>query len=151
MFFAYKNVIIKSKNRGGILDVIVSFFRDFLSGYVYVVVVILSIIGILACVIYLVNANKKLKKEAEKQSQMYGQVHFLSTDTSSASTVASNVETAISSSQLHSVGDVSTTNMAKSVAVSSEDVALVTNQFHSNTSVDNTKNSTDSVISDKKQ
>ena len=66
--FALKNVIIRIKNRGGILDVIISFFRDFLSGPLYIVVAIISAIGIIACIGYLAEATLK-QKELEKKAK----------------------------------------------------------------------------------
>ena len=131
LFFTLKNDTIISKNRGGILDVIVWFFRDFLSGPLYIVVAIIAVIGIAFCVYYLVQATIKQKEEIKKISESYGQVHLLPTDSSSASTIASNVETSISSAQLNHVGDVATTNLAQSaVPISSDMVAAVTG--HSN-------------------
>ena len=127
MFFVLKNGIIKNKNRGGILDVIISFFRDFLSGPLYIVVAIISAIGIIACIGYLAEATLKQKELEKKQKEMYAEVHFLPTDESSASAIATNVETALSSAQLQQVGHVDTTNIAQSEAlVTSDMVSAVT-------------------------
>ena len=108
-----KNDIINSKNRGGILDVIISFFRDFLSGPLYITVVVISVIGIFACIGYLAEGFINLKEEEKKRKKMYAEVHLLPTDNASGSYVASNVETSISSAQLNQVGDVSATNIAQ--------------------------------------
>lgn len=127
MSFALKNVIIRIENRGGILDVIISFFRDFLSGPLYIVVAIISAIGIIACIGYLAEATLKQKELEKKQKEMYAEVHFLPTDESSASAIATNVETALSSAQLQQVGHVDTTNIAQSEAlVTSDMVSAVT-------------------------
>ena len=77
LFFTSKNVIIRIKNRGGILDVIISFFRDFLSGPLYIVVVVFSVIGIVACIGYLAEATLKQKELEKRQKEMYAEVHFL--------------------------------------------------------------------------
>lgn len=114
-----KNDIINSKNRGGILDVIISFFRDFLSGPLYITVVVISVIGIFSCIGYLAEGFLKVKEEEKKRKEMYAEVHLLPTDTASGSYVASNVETTISSAQLNQIGDVSATNIAQSTAVDS--------------------------------
>ena len=114
-----KNDIINSKNRGGILDVIISFFRDFLSGPLYITVVVISVIGIFACIGYLAEGFINLKEEEKKRKKMYAEVHLLPTDNASGSYVASNVETSISSAQLNQVGDVSATNIAQSTALDS--------------------------------
>ena len=127
MSFVLKNVIIRIKNRGGILDVIISFFRDFLSDPLYIVVAIISAIGIIACIGYLAEARLKQKELEKKQKEMYAEVHFLPTDESSASAIATNVETALSSAQLQQVGHVDTTNIAQSEAlVTSDMVSAVT-------------------------
>lgn len=92
------NDIINSKSRGGILDFINSvirdfladplnfivklfrdlisdswdfivwFFRDLLSGPVYIIIVIISVIGIFGCVLYILRTIQK-KKEALLQYQ----------------------------------------------------------------------------------
>ncbi len=115
-----------SKNRGGILEVIISFFRDFLSGPLYIVIVVISSIGIIACIGYLAEATLKQKELEKKQKEMYAEVHFLPTDESSATSIATNVETSISSAQLQQVGNVATTNIAQSEVVVSSDVVAAT-------------------------
>ena len=106
---------------------IISFFRDFLSGPLYIVVAIISAIGIIACIGYLAEARLKQKELEKKQKEMYPEVHFLPTDESSASAIATNVETALSSAQLQQVGHVDTTNIAQSEAlVTSDMVSAVT-------------------------
>lgn len=93
---------------------IVSFFRDFLSGPLYVFVVIVSAIGIIACIGYLAEATLKQKELEKKRKEMYAEVHFLPTDDASATAVVSNVSTVVSSAQLEQVGNVTATNMAQS-------------------------------------
>lgn len=115
-----------SKNRGGILEVIISFFRDFLSGPLYIVIVVISSIGIIACIGYLAEATLKQKELEKKQKEMYAEVHFLPTDESSATSIATNVETSISSAQLQQAGNVATTNIAQSEVVVSSDVVAAT-------------------------
>ena len=106
---------------------IISFLRDFLSGPLYIVVAIISAIGIIACIGYLAEATLKQKELEKKQKGMYAEVHFLPTDESSASAIATNVETALSSAQLQQVGHVDTTNIAQSEAlVTSDMVSAVT-------------------------
>ena len=113
LLFYIKNVIINIKNRGGILEFIISFFRDFLSGPVYIVVVVISVIGILACIGYLAEFTLKQREEQKKYEQMYSGVHILPTDDATGFSMVSNAETAISTAQLDHVGDVSATNIAQ--------------------------------------
>ena len=113
LLFYANNVIINIKNRGGILEFIISFFRDFLSGPVYIVVVVISVIGILACIGYLAEFTLKQQKEQKKYEQMYSGVHILPTDDATGFSMVSNAETAISTAQLDHVGDVSATNIAQ--------------------------------------
>lgn len=95
------------------MDFIISFFRDFLSGPVYVVVVVISVIGIIACIGYLVDAISKQKEEQKKYEQMYAQVHLMPTDGTTGFTMVTNAETALSTAQLNQVGDISATNLAQ--------------------------------------
>lgn len=104
------------------MEVIISFFRDFLSGPLYIVVVVISVVGIIACIGYLAEATLKQKELEKKQKEMYAEVHFLPTDESSATSIVSNVETGVSSAQLQHVGDVTATNIAQSEAVISSDI-----------------------------
>lgn len=64
--FLLKCYYILCKDRGDILDFIVTFFRDILDGPLYIVVVILNIILICSCIGYLGERylNNKKKKES---------------------------------------------------------------------------------------
>lgn len=108
------------------MEVILSFFRDFLSGPLYIVVVVFSVIGIIACIGYLAEASLKQKELEKKQKEMYAEVHFLPTDTASASSIAANAETVLSSAQINQVGNAAATNIAQSDAVISSDVVSST-------------------------
>lgn len=131
---------------------IISFFRDFLSGPLYIVVVVISVVGIIACIGYLAEATLKQKELEKKQKKMYAEVHFLPTDESSATSIASNVETSVSSAQLQQVGDVTTTNIAQSDAVVSSDmIAAVTGNPATSVPVSSTPNEGGSVSSEQKQ
>lgn len=129
LFFTLKNVIIRIENRGGILDLIISFFRDFLSGPVYIVVVIISVIGIIGCIGYLAEASLKQKELERRQNAMYAKVHFLPVDESSATSIASNVQTVISSAQPATLGSATATNLAQSEIGGNADV--VTTPYNS--------------------
>lgn len=120
LLFYIKNVIINIKNRGGILEFIISFFRDFLSGPVYIIVVVISVIGIIACIGYLADAISKQKQEQKKYEQMYAQVHLIPTDDTTGFSMITNAETALSTAQLNQVGDASATNLAQTTANSSQ-------------------------------
>lgn len=112
-------VSFKCKNRGGILDVIISFFRDVLSGPLYIIVVVISVIGIFSCIGYLAERIMNEKETVKKQKEMYAEVHLLpTTDAQSASEIASNVSTTISSAQVNQVGTITATNLAQSDVVS---------------------------------
>lgn len=121
MLFYVKNVIINIKNRGGILDFIISFFRDFLSGPLYIIVVIVSVIGIFACIGYIAKVTIKQREEQKKYEQMYSGIHLLPSNEEAGVSMVSNVETAISSAQLDQVGSVSATNIAQTQATMETD------------------------------
>lgn len=152
LFFTSKNVIIRIKNRGGILDVIISFFRDFLSGPLYIVVVVFSVIGIVACIGYLAEATLKQKELEKRQKEMYAEVHFLPTDDVSAASIASNAVTTISSAQLQHVGNVVTTNVAQTENVVTNDmVAEVIGDSDSISNSTSAQPKQDEIISDEHQ
>ena len=50
---------------------IISFFRDFLSGPLYIVVAIISAIGIIACIGYLAEATLKQKELEKVQNDLF--------------------------------------------------------------------------------
>lgn len=54
------------------MEVFVHFFRDTLSGPVYVIVVIIAIILIFACIGYLAENKIKEKKQKEKYAEVAG-------------------------------------------------------------------------------
>jgi len=64
--FLLKCYYILCKDRGDILDFIVTFFRDILDGPIYIIVVILNSILICSCIGYLGERylNNKKKKES---------------------------------------------------------------------------------------
>ncbi len=125
-----KNVIIDIKNRGGTLDFFISFFRDFLSGPLYIVVVVISVIGIFACIGYIAEATMKQKEEQKKLEEMYAKVHLIPADSETGSHISSGVETVISSAQLNQVGAASATNMAQA-ATSFDSQKVITTTDHS--------------------
>ena len=136
MLFYKKNVIINIKNRGGILNFIISFFRDFLSGPVYIVVVVIAVIGILACIGYLAEFTLKQREKQKKYEMMYSGVHILPTNSATGFSMVSNAATAISSAQLNHVGDVSATNIAQtttSADTSNDEKATETLDFSDST------------------
>ena len=120
MLFWKKNDIIVIKNRGGMLGFVISFFRDFLSGPVYIIVVVISVIGIIACIGYLVDVTYKQKEEQKKYEQMYAQVHLIPTDDTTGFSMITNAETALSTAQLNQIGDASATNLAQTTTNSNQ-------------------------------
>ena len=93
-----KNVIINNEDRGDKLDLIISFFRDILSGPLYIVVVVISVIGIMACSGYLAEATLKQKELEKKQKEMYAHVHLLPSDANDSSVVDPSSVASVSSS-----------------------------------------------------
>ena len=103
------------------MDFIISFFRDFLSGPLYIIVVIVSVIGIFACIGYIAKVTIKQREEQKKYEQMYSGIHLLPSNEEAGVSMVSNVETAISSAQLDQVGSVSATNIAQTQATMETD------------------------------
>lgn len=93
----------------------ISFFRDFLSGPLYIVVVVISVIGIFACIGYLAERNLKEKEEKKKYEEMYAHVHLLPVDDTTGLQTVSTAQTAFPTAQLGNVGEVSATNVAQNV------------------------------------
>ncbi len=134
------------------MDVIISFFRDFLSGPLYIVVVVFSVIGIVACIGYLAEATLKQKELEKRQKEMYAEVHFLPTDDVSAASIASNAVTTISSAQLQHVGNVVTTNVAQTENVVTNDmIAEVIGDSDSISNSASAQPKQDEIISDEHQ
>lgn len=134
------------------MDVIISFFRDFLSGPLYIVVVVISTIGIIACIGYLAEATLKQKELEKKQKEMYAKVHFLPTDDASAASIASNAMTTISSAQVQHVGNAIATNVAKTDNVVTNDmIAEVIGDSDSSSNLTSAQPKQDDIISDEHQ
>lgn len=93
----------------------ISFFRDFLSGPLYIVVVVISVIGIFACIGYLAERDLKAKEEKKKYEEMYARVHLLPVDDTTGVQTVSTAQTAYPTAQLGNVGEVSATNVAQNV------------------------------------
>lgn len=93
------------------LDIVISFFRDTLSGPLYIVVVVIGIIGICACIGYLAEESMKQKDKAVKQEKMYASVPTVTVSEPQQNTV--QAVPSVATSQLENV-------------VSSEDIAKVT-------------------------
>lgn len=90
----FENVMIVIEDRGGIMDFIITFFRDVLDGPLYIGVVVLNSILICSCIGYL--GEQYLNKQ--KQKQEYEATHV---------NVATNVNAAGVQQQVMSVnGDV---------------------------------------------
>lgn len=96
----------------------ISFFRDFLSGPLYIVVVVISVIGIFACIGYLAERSIKEKEEKKKYEEMYARVHLLPVDDATGVQTVSTAQTAFPTAQLGNVGDVSATNVAQNAVLS---------------------------------
>lgn len=106
-----KNDIIIMRIGVVFLDIIISFFRDVLSGPVYIVVLVVGIIGICACIGYLAEETMKRKELADKQNKMYASVSDVAT-TQNIQPVVQEMPTVMNSE----LGDV----------VSNEDIAKLT-------------------------
>ncbi len=132
------------------MDVIISFFRDFLSGPLYIVVVIISVIGIVACIGYLAEATLKQKQLEKRQQEMYAEVHFLPTDEASATSIVSNAATTLSSAQLGQIGNVATTNLAQSKAAVSSNMTSSTIGTSTNSNIPSSNLIQDGVSSDQR-
>ena len=68
-------MLLYIKNRGDILDIIVTFFRDFLDGPLYIGVVILNSILICSCIGYLGEQYLNKKKAKEEFGSTYVDVN----------------------------------------------------------------------------
>lgn len=106
------------------MEFVISFFRDFLSGPLYIVVAIVSVIGILACIGYLAEKQLKAKEEKKKLDEMYAQVHLLPTDVATGAETVTNVQTVFPSVQLESVGQGGASNVAQNVAAAPQPTAI---------------------------
>ena len=93
------------------LDIVISFFRDTLSGPLYIVVVVIGIIGICACIGYLAEESMKQKVKAVKQEKMYASVPTVTVSEPQQNAV--QAVPSVATSQLENV-------------VSSEDIAKAT-------------------------
>lgn len=93
------------------LDIVISFFRDTLSGPLYIVVVVIGIIGICACIGYLAEESMKQKDKAVKQEKMYASVPTVTVSEPQQNAV--QAVPSVATSQLENV-------------VSSEDIAKAT-------------------------
>ncbi len=93
------------------MDIVISFFRDTLSGPLYIVVVVIGIIGICACIGYLAEESMKQKDKAVKQEKMYASVPTVTVSEPQQNAV--QAVPSVATSQLENV-------------VSSEDIAKVT-------------------------
>lgn len=104
----------------------ISFFRDFLSGPLYIVVVVISVIGIFACIGYLAERDLKEKEEKKKYEEMYARVHLLPVDDTTGVQTVSTAQTAYPTAQLGNVGEVSATNVAQNVVFAQMESTPVT-------------------------
>ena len=104
--FRQKNVIMVIKNRGGIVDVVISFFRDFLSGPLYIVFVVISVIGICACIGYLAEGTIKQKEQEKKNEEDLSHVHLVEEGNGTGVYVSSDAKSAIKENPFQSVGNV---------------------------------------------
>lgn len=93
------------------LDIVISFFRDTLSGPLYIVVVVIGVIGICACIGYLAEEFMKQKDKAVKQEKMYASVPTVTVSEPQQNAV--QAVPSVATSQLENV-------------VSSEDIAKAT-------------------------
>lgn len=116
------------------MEFVISFFRDFLSGPLYIVIAITSVIGICACIGYLAETQLKAKEERARNDAMYAHVHLLPVDGTTGLQPVSNVQTAYPSAQLESIGQVATTNLAQNTVVSSTGTQVSASTVHSATS-----------------
>lgn len=67
----FENDIIYSENRGDILEIVITFFRDVLDGPVYIAVAVLNSILICSCIGYMGEQYLNKKKEKEKFKENY--------------------------------------------------------------------------------
>ena len=93
------------------MDIVISFFRDTLSGPLYIVVVVIGVIGICACIGYLAEESMKQKDKAVKQEKMYASVPTVTVSEPQQNNV--QAVPSVATSQLENV-------------VSSEDIAKAT-------------------------
>lgn len=134
------------------MDVIISFFRDFLSGPLYIVVVIISAIGILACIGYLAEATLKQKELEKKQKEMYAEVYFLPADDVHNTNIVSNTGMMNTSTQVVQNDTSVATNGSQADTVVSNDMTVeVIGDSSSASNVTSVQPKQDDVLSDEQQ